>query len=387
MRRLFILIAAAVAVGACPQATAQDSRVYVASGEGGRYVKFLDPRTRVAGYSEAAVQTFRAQVGAVLAQLDAMPQVNSPPPGICHQLGSWIEMHGALDAKVLAGRVEVMRPLEYRDGRCIKTNNGLVMLGLNQPSDLVDRNRALITDAEGRRGSHWYVLTTRSPAPGRIEMTRGGYRVVALTRRDAPLLIPVSAERFLDERIRRAEADVAAQSAQEANGRITLADIERFRLVERPARIAAFEEGLRDVAASLPPAKLADMRRANVEGLDLAEQALRDRLRYQEQADAQSPSDDPQTESWRRQRAAARGLAVSACLATDTRFEVLDLSGGCPSGQGVVELNPVYFDPRRPGDIQLVTAVTPMRGDADSEPSRRAIWNALDLGRLGALTR
>ncbi|PZQ63769.1 MAG: hypothetical protein DI570_07740 [Phenylobacterium zucineum] len=387
MRRAIPVLAAFVLALAGRPAAAQDARVYVPGGDGGRYVKLLDPKTRVAGHTPAAVQGFRAAMGQVIAQLDAMPQVNSPPPGICHQLGSWIEMHGALDAKVLAGQVEVMRPLEYRNGRCIRTNNALVMLGLNQTSDLVERNRAVVTDAEGREGRHWHVLPTARAEPGRIELMRGAYRVIVFTRRGTPLFVPVSAERFLGERVRRAEAEMADGAARQAEDRITAADIERFRREERPRRIAEFEEGLRPVAGSFTPQKLAEMRRSNIEGLDLAEQALRERLRLQQQQDARARPADPQLESWRRQAAQARGRGVGACFAAGARLETLDLSGACGSGQAVVELNPAYFDARRPGDIQLLTVTTSERADAGSEPSRRAIWEALDFGRLAALVR
>ncbi|MEW5683588.1 MAG: hypothetical protein AB1942_01580 [Pseudomonadota bacterium] len=386
MRRIIAFLAAALATITLP-AKAQDARVYVPGGDGGRYVKLLDPKAKVAGYGPTAVQAFRANMGQVIAQFDAMPQVNSPPPGICHQLGSWIEMHGALDAKVLSGRVEVMRPLEYRNGRCIKTNNALVMLGLNQTSDLVDRNRAVVPDAEARQGHHWFAPVPERMEPGRIELTRGGYRVVMLTRRDAPLLVPVSAERFLAERVRQAEADAGAGATRQAEDRITEADIERFRREERPRRIAEFEEGLRPVAGSFTAQKLAEMRRSNLEGLDLAEQALRERLRLQQQDDARARPADPQLDSWRRQLAQARGRAVGACFAPGARLETLDLSGACRPGQAVMELNPAYYDTRRPGDVQLITVVTPQRGDTGSEPSRQAILNALDFGRLAAMVR
>ncbi|MBJ7413540.1 MAG: hypothetical protein JHD15_24740, partial [Phenylobacterium sp.] len=181
MRPVTALLTIAMLATARPSA-AQDARVYTPTGDGGRYVKLLDPKTRVAGYHPAAVEGFRAGVGRVIAQIDAMPAVNRPPPGICHQLNSWIELHGALDARVLSGSVEVMRPLEYRNGRCIKTNNALLMIGLNRISDLVGPREAHLADVEGQAGRDWYVLRLQSPEAGRIELARGGYRVVALTR-------------------------------------------------------------------------------------------------------------------------------------------------------------------------------------------------------------
>ncbi len=379
------LAACGLALALAGSATAQDARTYVATGDGGRYVKLIDPKTRVAGFAPAAVQAFRANMDRILAQLDAMPQVNQPPPGVCHQLASWIELSGALDARVLGGDVEVMRPLEYRDGRCIKTNNGLVMIGLNKTYDIASRGDALVQGAEGAENRHWYVLPTESTAPGRIVLKRGSRLVVALTRLDTPLLVPVSAERYVAQRLR--ERDGEAQAAQAQEDRITEADIERWRREERPRRAAEMEASLRDVAASLTPQQLAQIRASNAQGLDLAEQTLRERLRLQTEADARSRPRDPQLDYWRGVRDQVRGSNLPACLRLSGYLETLDLTGGCASRQQVVEFNPAYFDTRRPGDLQLVTLVTSLRADNGSEPSRRAIWDALDVERLAALVR
>ena len=385
MRPIVALLAAAAAFAATAPSLAQDGRAYVPTGDGGRYVKLLDPKTRVSGYQPAAVEEFRARMGEVIAQLDGMAEVNTPPPGICHQLNSWIEMHGAIDAKVLSGIVEVMRPLEYRNGRCIKTNNALVMIGLNRTSDLVGKREAHLADVEG--GRNWYVQPLEQAPDGRIEIVRGGYRVVALTRAGTPLFTPVSAERYAAEQVRRGRANSAQISAQQAAGRITQADIERFRRQERPQRIAAFEAGLRDVAGAFTPEKLAEMRRANAEGLDLAERAMEDQLQAQQQADAREAPADPQQEYWLQALQQMRGSDQPACLDFSARVTKLAAPGACRSGQTVMELNPAYYDARRPGEVQLVTLVTSERADHQSEPSRKAIWQALDIGRLAGLVR
>ncbi|RAK69182.1 hypothetical protein DJ019_04060 [Phenylobacterium kunshanense] len=364
---------------------AQDARTYVATGDGGRYVKLIDPKTRVVGYAPPAVQTFRGHVDRLLGQLDAMPEVNRPPSGLCHQLQSWIEVSGAPDARVLGGEVGVMRPLQYLNGRCIKTNNGLVMIGLNRTSDIAGRNDALVADAEGRDGRHWFVLTPDVERSGRLVLKRNQRLVVALTRPDAPLLVPVSAERYVTERLRQPAVETAAQAGSE--DRITEADIERWRREERPRRAAEMEASLKDVAASLTPQQLAEIRAANAQGLELAEQTLRDRLRLQAEADARGRPRDPQLDYWRRAAAEVRGSNLPACLKLAGYVETLDLSGACPSGQQVVEFNPAYFDVGRPGDLQLLTLVTPLQADSGSEPSRRAIWEALDVERLAALVR
>jgi hypothetical protein len=383
--RMLALAAFGLAAALPAAGLAQDARAYVATGDGGRYVKLLDPKARVAGYSPAAVQTFRGHVDRLLAQLDAMPEVNRPPPGLCHQLQSWIEVSGALDARVLGGEVGVMRPLQYLNGRCIKTNNGLVMIGLNRTSDIAGRNDALVADAEGRDGRHWFAMAAETVRPDRLVLRRNQRLVVALTRRDAPLVVPVTAQRYVAERLRQREAEAAAQAGSE--DRITEADIERWRREERPRRAAEMEASLKEVASSLTPQQVAQIRAANAQGLDLAEQTLRDRLRLQAEADARGRPRDPQLDYWRRAAAEVRGSNLPACLKLAGYVETLDLSGACSSGQQVVEFNPAYFDVGRPGDLQLLTLVTPLQADSGSEPSRRAIWEALDVERLAALVR
>lgn len=383
--RMLAIAALGLAASLPSTGLAQDARTYAASGDGGRYVKLLDPKTRVTGYAPSAVQTFRGHVDRLLGQLDAMPEVSRPPPGLCHQLQSWIEVSGAPDAKVLGGEVGVMRPLDYLNGRCIKTDNGLVMIGLNRTSDLADRGAALVTDAEGRAGRHWFVLAPDVERPDRLVLRRNQRQVVALTRPETPLLVPVTAARYIAERLRQRVTEAAAQSGSEE--RITEADIERWRREERPRRAAEMEASLREVASSLTPQQVAQIRASNAQGLDLAEQALRQRLQLQAEADARGRPRDPQLDYWRRAADQVRGTNLPACLKMSGYLETLDLSGTCPSRQHVVEFNPAYFDVRRPGDLQLLTLVTPLQADAGSEPSRRAIWDALDVERLAALVR
>lgn len=366
-------------------AAAQDNRVYVPTGAGGRFVKLIDPKTRVSGYNPAAVQSFRQKVTRILAQLEAMPQVNSPPEGICHQLGSWIEMHGALGARVLGGEINVMRPLEYRNGRCIKTNNGLVIIGLNKVNDLVNRQNAMIRDAEGTTDRDWFIADFQTVVPGRIELTRNRQQVVAFTRPDVSLFRPVSARRFLEEMLRR-EAETSGEiEAQRQENRITEADIEKWRREERPRLAAQQEASLNEMRTILTPQQIASIRTANAEGLRLQEQVLLQRLEFEKAHAAKGPPANPQVAEWQRQLQMIASSDMPACVKPGA-YADLDLSGRC-EGSKVVEINPGYFDTGRPGDIQLLTLVTPLRADDRSEPSRTAIWKALDMASLQAMVR
>lgn len=385
-RALGMSAAAAILAGLLPHtAAAQDNRVYERTGDGGRFVKLIDPKTRVTGYNQAAVQSFRQKMTQILAQLEAMPEVSRPPQGLCHQLGSWIEMSGAIGARVLAGEINVMRPLEIRNGQCIKTNNGLVILGLNRISDLVRRQDAMVTDAEGVSDRNWYADTFKVIDPRRMETTRNQQQVIAFTRADAPLFKPVSARRYVQEMLRREGQSAADAQAQRQANSITQADIEKWRREERPRLVAQMEKSLKEMQAHLSAEQIATIRAANAEGLRMQEQVLLQRLDYEKANAAKGTPANPNVAKWTRALQTLAGSDMPACLKPDSYGE-LDLSGTC-RGTRIVELNPAYYDTTRPGDIQLLTLVTPLRGDTRSEPSRAAIWKALDMATLQAMVR
>lgn len=75
-----------------------------------------------------------------------------------------------------------------------------------------------------------------------------------------------------------------------------------------------------------------------------------------------------------------------ACL--DERG-ALDTTAACPAHSKVWEVNPDYFDKKRPGAIQLIVLRTPQGPYHGESPerfkARQAVWAALDIARLSAL--
>jgi hypothetical protein len=389
MRFVLGVAAAAVLMAVAGPSAAQDARRYVAEGDGGRYVKLLDPKTQVAGHSAAIVQAFRARMDQVIAQLDAMPQLRTPPPGICHQLASWIEVGGAAPRGPVAGAVEAQRPLEYRNGACIRTNNGLVSIGLNRTADVFSRGRAMVIDAEGVEGRNWWVLgPARDLGGGRMELRRGGGgTVVVMTRPGASLVRPVSARRYLAELLRQAdagqaEADAALDEFRGAGGRLA-----EWRRKGRAEMAAELEASVREMAGALPPAQLAEIRANNAKVLEATEQSLIEQVKLAGELDGGAGGTaDPRTARLRARLAELGGSDAPACLSAEMGSEDVDLSGPCPPERQVVELNPGYYDASRPGDVQLLTLAT-APSDPITEASRRPIMEALDLDRLQALVR
>lgn len=387
-RRLLGFALAAVGVaGAQPStAAAQDQRVRVEAGEGGRFVKLIDPKTRVTGHDPAAVQSFRQKMAGILAQLEAMPQVSKPPQGLCHQLDSWIELNGAIGAKVLGGEIAVRRPLGIESGRCIAKNNNIVAFGLNSMQNLVSQQHAMALDAEGVNGRHWYSVVYRTVSPGRIEVERDQMRVTAFTRADISPFRPVSARRYLEQKLREANALTDGLNAQRQANRVTNKEIERWRREERPRLVAELEATLKQMRGTLTPQQINEIRAANEEGLRIQEQILLQQLEQDKAPGAASAPVHPMVAKWRRQLQQLGSADIPACFGANSTLEELDLSGRCAAIR-IIELNPNYFDAKRPGDIQLLTISMRLNSDTVTDRSRAAVWSALDLTRLQALVR
>lgn len=387
-RRVFGIALAAVCVAGAlpPTAAAQDQRVRMEAGEGGRFVKLIDPKTRVSGYDPAAVQSFRQKMATILAQLEAMPQVSKPPQGICHQLDSWIELGGVIGSKALGGEIAVRRPLGIENGRCIEKNNNIVALGLNTMQNLVSQQHSVALDAEGVRGRHWYSVVYRTVSPGRIELERDQMRVTAFTRADVSPFRPVSARRYLEQMLREANALTDGLNAQHQANRVTNKEVERWRREERPRLVAELEATLKQMRGTLTPQQIAEIRAANEEGLRIQEQVLLQQLEQDKAPGAASVPVHPMVAKWRRQLQQLGSSDIPACFGANSTLEELDLSGRCTAIR-IIELNPNYFDARRPGDIQLLTISMRLNSDMVTERSRAAVWNAMDMARLQAMVR
>lgn len=361
-----ILIAALLggAILATP-ATAQQIPI-VQAGAGGRYETQIDPKSRVPGFSTAQVAAFRPRVDHLLATFAAMPQVTAPPSPVCHRLESWLELnpeHG-----VLAAAVSVMSPISFDGGRCHRMTGTGVFARINGLSQLVDPQEAFVRVSGG--SSDWFLLP-HATAVARVVRVRDA---IAFTHGRAPLFRPVSAERYLREMLGRHPADPVGGDAGE---------LARWLAEGKPRMLAENAQKLREMSAFLKPADMPRMAQALQVVVDSTEEQLR-----RAATTDRGPSARQQLES---RLASLDAAARSAPACFPGAAGELDPTPGCPTGYILVELNPAYFDRSRPDAVQLLVIATPegrTHGENDTRlAARKAIWNALDHGRLAALVQ
>lgn len=332
------------------------------AGAEGRYETQLDPKRAVPGRSAAQVTAFRGEVDRLVRLFAAMPEVVAPPAPVCHRLTTWVEVqsfHGPM-----AASVSVMSPISFENGRCHRMTGTGVAVRLNSLSLLYDPQDAFLRMDEGP--SDWFLLP-RGAVQGRTITVRDA---VAFTHGRAPLLRPVSADRYLAERLRRSPVQDFA------------GDLARWLAEGKPQALAEAKQTLDLLKGSISAADLAKMAEAQRVSLESYETELR------RQANAPEPEERRELKA-RRAALSAAALDAPACLVPGTL--ALSEAPGCPDGLTLVELNPDYFDPRRPETIQLLVVSTPKgrtHGESDARlAARRAVWEALDRDALAALVR
>lgn len=355
-------IAATMLAAAVPS-SAQQVPV-VQAGAGGRYETQLDPKRTVAGVPAANVAAFRRHIDRLASQFAAMPEVTEPPAPLCNRLGSWIEItrpHG-----VLAAEVRVMQPILFERGRCHNMTGTGVFAGINRLSLLLDKRRAHVA-ADESVGPWWAVPVE---VAGRRVIDLGDR--VAFTHGRAPLLVPVAAERYLKELIRRAPAGPEGGPESELRAWLNGGKAER---------VAENDRNLRSMAAYLPPDQIARIAQSNRRIIEETEAALR------KAAAAPAEPSGKQVAATMLARLGEAERTAPACISMDTGE--FDSAAGCPRGFTLVELNPAYFDKSRPDAVQLLVIETPSgrtHGESDAKLAmRRAIWAALDRDALAAL--
>lgn len=349
---------------AAPAAAQQVTTVQ--AGAGGRYETQIDPKTRVPGFTAAQVAAFRPQVARVVDAFAAMPEVTSPPAPVCHRLKSWVELnpfHG-----VLAAEVGVMSPISFENGRCHAMTGAGVVARVNALSLLLDEQEAFVRVDEGP--SDWFLVPRAAGAASVVRVRNA----VAFTHGRAPLLRPISAERYLREMLDRQPADPTGGGAGE---------LARWLADGKPKMLAENKDRLREMSAFMKPADLAKMAEAMQVVVDGAEKDLR-----RVAATDRGPSERQRLET---QLASLDVAARAAPACFPSASGELDLTAGCPTGYILTELNPAYFDKSRPEAVQLLVIETDegrTHGESDARlAARMAVWEALDHGKLAALVR
>ena len=336
------------------------------AGAGGRYETQIDPKDSLRNFSGSQVAAFRSRVDRLVALFSAMPEVTAPSSPICHRLESWIEIeqpHGALSAAV-----SMMYPISFENGRCHRMTRTGIFARINGLSQFLDPQEAVVRVDEGP--SDWFLLPRESAAAPVIRIGNS----VAFTHKRAPLLTPVSAERYLRERVRQLPAEPEGGDAGE---------LARWLAEGKPRMLAEGRESLREMAAYLAPEDLAKMEEALRVVVESTEDSLR---RSATTAGARGPSERQELEALLASLDPA-ARAAPACLTPGTG--TLDPSPACPAGMILVELNPDYFDQSRPEAVQLLVLDTPVgrtHGENDQALAERmSIWAALDHAAFARL--
>lgn len=337
-------------------------------GAGGRYETQIDPKRVVGRHPTAVVAAFRGEVDKLAELLGAMPEVAAPPAPVCHRLKTWIEIeqpHG-----VLAAEVGVMSPIAFENGRCHRMTGTGVIFRVNALSLLLDPQEAFLRVDDGP--SDWF-LPPQDAVQGRTVRIRDA---VAFTHGRAPLLTPVSAERYLAEKLKQTPEGPIGGAAGELARWLSRGKPEAL------AEAAKMLEGLRGSMSAADLAKLAAGQQAALQGHE-------DALRRAAEAERAEPSERRRLEAVRAALPPA-ALKAPACLLPAAAFD-LDPTPGCREGLILVELNPHYFDRTRPEVVQLLVAETPAgrtHGESDARlAARRAVWNALDKAALAKLVK
>jgi hypothetical protein len=336
----------------------------VQAGAGGRYETSFDPKNRVPRFSPAQVAAFQSRMARVIDLFAAMPQVTSPPDPICHRLSSWVEITSP--HQLLSGAVYMMSPISFENGRCHRMTGAGIEVRLNALSLLRDPQEAFVRANDAP--SDWFLLPY-STATARV--IRIG-NTIGFTHGRAPLFQPVSAERYLRERLSHQPADPVGGSAGElarwlAGGKANM-------LAEHAAKV-------REMAAFLQPDVLAKMS-AGLQAIveDTERDLRRDAARVQPQSERQRLE---------AQLASMSTTARAAPACFPSAAGGLDFTPGCPTGFTLMELNPAYFDKNRPEAVQLLVVETPegrTHGENDARlAARMAVWNALDHAKLAAI--
>lgn len=362
MSAKFLALTATVAavLSVCDAASAQEIPI-VQAGAGGRFETQIDGKARVEGFQSSQVAAFRGRIEGLTSMFAAIPQVNAPTDPVCRRVYSFIESAPPPARGMLTAEVGVMTPINVQNGRCNRMTGGGIVLWLNRIDEVViDGGHAVVRGAEnGARD--WFTPRFVSKAPDRIVLDNG---VTVLTRSDRPLYLPVSLERYMQEKIR-------TSGESQAGGHLA-----RFRAEELPGLRANSAELLESMKSWATAAQIAETRRMHEEAWRITEEAY-----AKMDADAGAAQSGGRTWSARLAALTPAQRQGQACLSDRTGEP--STAPGCSDGVYVWELNPDYFDRSRPSDIQSIVIQVdqdPYFGEnALQYSTRREIMRDMDL--------
>lgn len=350
----------------------------------------------IQGLSAAEARALRAVTARVADVLRANPLVTSPPPGPwCTWLHSSVpvfydSVQRASAAVEVVASPEGCRHLVGSGGVEVSINGfaaARMPVGGFGPQPLGDTGGEFLIEPK--------PLPPLQGFPQFAAHGNNRRRVVILTRRTAPMWLPVSRERYIRALIADYEANVAGSIEHSAARAGSEMSFEEWVRVEKPKIVAEHQRILADLRGHVPAAELEQMRATFAQTLAATEATMRE---VTARLEAQRPATSQMMEDARARTgnhvAALRAMlaamspaerAAPACLDARkpaTAEDPTALVADCEGAARVVTFNGAFFDPALPpGAVQLLTVHTP-EPYAEPTPDRPISPGAGEYWRL-----
>jgi hypothetical protein len=373
---------------------------YIPAGADGRFDLWYKPRTSVNGATPSEAQRISAKAERIAQHLRGIPAVNTPPPPLCARVYYLVEqgVGGNNDNKMIAGSLGVTLP-EFFDK---KKQRGSSLTATGIAMRFNDRTPVPLIEAKGPNqsetledeyGKALYFLSRVVEKSGRVTRFKNG--TVLITRDAVSIVLPVSKERYLRMLERQWLARIAAEqkSLQEASSHEPYTTW----LNERPKRIAAYKQALKDNEALMKPAELENLRRS-FEKAEQENEALLKRLHNEmpqqnRQMEAAVKDLELRLEKVRKElrTLSPTQLQAPACLSDDFSKSALNNETAGPMDSDemkwIYSYNPQYFG--RSGskaNIEMLTLSCSQRKEMIESEERFAfrmkMYRAIDWNKL-----
>lgn len=353
----------------------------VAQARQGRFEEVRSVPEHVKGLTHAETQQLVTALTRIEDVLRSNRAVRMPPPGVCTRLMTL--MPGYIAGERVSMELSVQIPISFDDGVCHDISEPGVAISINDVHALFPGSRL------DNMSTASYILPHRVSGGGQlVEYVDSYNRYLVFTRPGADLLLPLTTEQYLRERIRQVETAHAAVVAASTDEMIP--DLERWKRVEKPQMEREFEAMMREMQGQVSDAELRQMRQNFEQVLAGTERTLRATTARAPLADSlrQSAANTSNAELDRlRSRLNgldAAGRAAPACMAVD---RPLDL-GPCQENNRLVRVNPDYYDAGASrAAVQLLVVSSPLHVYERPAHStlRRQMYETLDRAALQAV--
>lgn len=365
----------------------------------GRFSTTLELSRRVSGVPSAESDAMAVSLRRIAGVLSANPLVHRPP---LETFCTWLHAFLPLSADSVIKADAAVEVIPMADGQCRRLGGIAAGVEVNNPAPVMHALNGFGQTLRDDQGVMYFAPRAMAPLNGHPQFEYEGGRFVLLTRRTAPLWIPVSRERYLRAVMAAWDTQVGGRirAQVQASGAGGESALQRWLRQEKPGILDEQRRTLDALRGQVSAAELAEMRTTFATVLAETEAALRE-------ADAQAgTAGDVVGEGMERAQVIAAGLAqmlakmspaeraspacVNYAATGEDLVEAAASLADCRTGDAVVYLNPRFFDRRLgAGAPQLILVRTSARSDNQypSEVLRVRIYETTDFDGLAALLR